>query len=447
MDREAILSRPIKELVWKLSPPGIVGMLMTSINAMADAIFAGQFIGSAAMAGIALSIPFILFNFAIVRLVGMGSASIVSRALGSGSKKILGSILYYSIALLVLFSVFISISGYFFAENIIRLIGGSGEVLQYGAQYYLVMSVFSLPSILGVGTSILIRSEGKVFFAMKITMIGVILNLILCPLFSGYFKWGVTGIGLATVLAMSVYSVLTVYYFISGKSNLFFGKFPQKIDFGMIRNIFSVGLPGFLNQLSGLVRQIFLFNLIAIHQSETSLVIFSAIYRTFSFSVTPALGIVQALQPVVGINYGAGKFKRVKEAYSVFLKYSIILMAFLAFPLLIFSENVLMLLISDFPITEIDLFYFRILISIMFIFPVFPTTITFLQAIGKQKIASYMMIGRDLLLFYPIIALCWIIGTTTSLYYGVLIENIICFLLFMVVMYLVLKDKKYQSPL
>jgi len=439
-----MLRRPIKELVWKLSPPGIAGMLMTSVNAMADAVFAGQFVGSSAMAGIALSIPFIFFNFAVVRLVGTGSAFIISRALGSGSKHILGSILYFTIALLVLFSVFISVSGYFFAGNLIRLIGGIGEVLQYGSQYYVIMSVFSLPSILGVGTSILIRSEGKVVFAMKITAVGVILNLILCPLFSGYFQWGVPGIGLATVIAMSVYSVLTIRYFISGKSHLFFGKIPKKIDLEMIKKIFSTGLPGFLNQLSGLVRQIFLFNIISLHHPETSLIVFSAIYRTFSFSVTPALGITQALQPVVGINYGAGKFIRVKESYSVFLRYNLILMALLVIPLFFFSNKVLTLLISDFPVTEIDVFYFRLLISIMLVFPVFPTTITFLQAIGKEKTASFMMIGRDFLLFYPIIAWCWIIKTTTSLYYGIFIENMICFLIFMVIMYYVLKENKYQ---
>jgi len=388
MRKEQILSKPIKELVRKLSTPSIAGMLMTSVNAIVDAVFAGQFVGSAAMAGIALSIPLIAFNFAIVRWIGTGSASIISRAIGAGTNEIMGTILYYTIALLLLFSLLISIGGFFFADELIRLMSGEGEVLNYGGQYYLMMSVFSFPSIFGVGTSVLIRAEGKIGYAMKITSLGVVLNIIFCTIFTTYFKWGINGIALSTIMAMSIYSVLTLRYFILRKGMLFFGSLPIQLDFRILKEIITIGFPAFLSQISGLVRQVFLFKVMAINGTETGLVVFSAIYRTFSFSVTPALGMVQSLQPVVGINYGAHFFERVRLSYYTFLGYGILLMAFIAIPLIAFPRDILALLIPDIHITQSDIFHFRLLISVMFLFPVFPNSITFLQAVGKSKQAT-----------------------------------------------------------
>lgn len=431
MQKEQILSKPIKELVRKLSAPSIAGMLMISVNAIVDAVFAGQFVGSAAMAGIALSVPLIAFNFAIVRWIGTGSASIVSRAIGARANEIMGTILYYTISLLLLFSLCISIAGFFFADDLIRLMSGDGDVLKYGSQYYLMMSVFSLPSIFGVGTSVLIRAEGKISYAMKITAVGVVLNIIFCTIFSAYFKWGVTGIALSTIMAMSVYSVLTLRYFVLRKGTLFFGRLFIRPDFRLLKEIVTIGFPGFLGQISGLVRQVFLFKVMAINGAETGLVVFTAIYRTFSFSVTPALGMVQALQPVAGINYGAKFFKRVRASYIVFLGYGILLMAFIAIPLLAFPGNILALLIPDVNITQTDIFYFRLLISVMFLFSVFPNSITFLQAVGKSKQATMITFCRDFLLFYPMLGYCWLWGQAESLYYGIFIENAVCALFFL----------------
>lgn len=445
MQKEQIINKPMHELVCKLSAPGIVGMLMTSVNAMVDAIFAGQFVSSAAMAGIALSIPLIAFNFAVVRWIGVGSASIVSRAIGAGTDEIMGTILYYTIALLVLFSLCISIIGFLFAADLIGLMSGNGEVLIYGSTYYLMMSVFSLPSIFGVGTSVLIRAEGKMSYAMKITAMSVVLNIVFCTISTVYLKLGVTGLALSTILAMTIYSVMTFRYFMLKKGILFFGKPPVGPDFKLLTEIVTVGFPGFLSQVSGLVRQIFLFKVMAINGAEAGLVVFSAIYRTFSFSVTPVLGMVQALQPVAGINYGAKLFKRVKKSYFVFLRYEILLMTIIGIPLLVFSENILTLLIPDIKLTEFDIFYFRLLISVMFLFPVFPNSTTFLQATGKIKQATLFTVFRDLMLFYPMIAYCWLWGKADSLYYGILIENVLAAFLFFIYMQVHLKKMEGNS--
>jgi len=431
VDKQKILNRPVRELAWRMSPAGIGSSLMLSANAIADAVFAGQFVGSAAMAGIALSVPLIAFHSAIVRLVGTGSASILSRAIGSGNEKIFGTLLYHAIGMLVLCSLCISLTGYFFAGELIGLMGGTGDVLHHGSQYYRLMALFCLPSIFGVATSVLIRAEGRVGYAMRITATGVALNLILCPIFCGYLGWEVAGTAFSTIIAMSAYSALTFRYFLLRKGVLFFGKLPRRFDIGLLRNIMAVGLPGFQSNLSGMFRQVFLFRLMALHGADTGLVVFSAIYRTFSFSVAPTFGIVQALQPVAGMNHGAKQFRRTRESYAVFLKYSVFLMAAIALPLLLFPEAVLSALIPDVPLSGADVFHFRLLICVMLLFPVFPNSVTFLQAIGKSRYASWMTIGRDVLLFYPMVAACWFWAAADSLYYGIFLENAVCALLFL----------------
>lgn len=425
MDKEKLLNKPLDRLVFKLSPPGILAMLVASINTIVDSIFAGQWVSASAMAGIAISLPLISINAAIIRLVGTGASSIVSRAIGGDKKDVMEVILYYTIGVLLVFSLLITSLGFFFARDLIGLLGVSGKVFTYGVMYYKIMTIGNLPGLIGLVLSVLIRAEGKIAFAMRITIMSVILNLIFTPLMCGYFKLGIFGIAISTIGAMSVYLCLTLRFFLFGNSNLTFGKIPSKINFSLLKEMFSIGISGFVQQLSGVLRQIFLFKTIIFITNPSGLIVFSAIYRIFSFIAVTCFGVVQALQPVVGINYGAKKYDRAFRSYYIFLKYSILLIIIICIPFYIFPKDILHILIPEIKLTESDIFHFRLFLSILLFFPIPPNSITFLQAVGKGKKAFYIVIFRDLLFFYPLVLLCWNIKSENILYYGLLTENIL----------------------
>lgn len=437
MNKKELLSRSINGLIFKLAPPGILAMLITSVNALADSIFAGQWVSSSAMSGIIVSIPLLSINSAIVRLVGIGSSSVVSRAIGSNNNYVTDIILYYVIVLVLIFSVLISLLGYFFAESLITLMGVSGETFNYAVTYFKIMSIGNLPFILGLTTSLLIRSEGKIAYAMKITGFSVILNLLLTPLFCGYFDLGVKGISLSTIISMTIYSFLVLRYFVCKQGKLIFGKLPSSIDLKLLFEILSIGISGFVQQITGIFRQLFLFKTIAYITNPLGLVVFSAFYRIFSFIAMPCFGIVQALQPVVGVNFGAKKFHRVFKSYYTFVLYSILLTVIICIPVFIFPEIFLNILIPEIKLTDKDIFHFRIFLLVLLFFPISPNSITFFQSIGKGKQAFYLTTFRDAILFYPLVFFCWSIKEESILYYGLLLENIIyALILILIVVYI-----------
>ncbi|PMB49284.1 MATE family efflux transporter, partial [Fischerella thermalis CCMEE 5201] len=215
-----ILQGNLIKLMFKLSIPSILGILMLSLNTLLDALFAGRFIGETALAGMSLALPLtgIINGFAL--LVGVGSASVLSRAIGSGDIKTQSKIFGNLIVMSVVISLLLTIIGYRFGEELIVLMGGSGEVALAGTKYFKIYIFGSVFLILGEACSEVIKSQGIMRIPTIFGSIFVILNILLNYIFITIFHWGIEGIALATVIAMIVYSILNLAYFLIGKSSI-----------------------------------------------------------------------------------------------------------------------------------------------------------------------------------------------------------------------------------
>jgi Na+-driven multidrug efflux pump len=141
-------------------------MLLIGLNTFLDALFAGQFISETALAAISLALPLTSILVGCAYCVGVGCASVLSRAIGSGDVKTQSKIFGTLVIMSVVISLFITILGYRFAEELISFMGGSGEVASYGASYFKIYSLGSVFYILAVASSQLIKSEGKIRLAM-----------------------------------------------------------------------------------------------------------------------------------------------------------------------------------------------------------------------------------------------------------------------------------------
>ncbi|MEH1940540.1 MAG: MATE family efflux transporter [Nostoc sp.] len=446
-----ILQGNLIKLMFKLSAPGIFGMLVLGLNTFTDVLFAGQFIGETAVAGISLALPLtnILIGFAL--LVGVGSASVLSRAIGSGDIKTQSKIFGNLIVMSVIICLFVTIISYTSGEEFIRFMGGSGEVASAGSRYFKTYMLGSGFFILAVASSQIIKSEGRIRLASIFAGIFVSVNIILDIIFLSVFHWGIQGLALASVVAMVIYSIVNLTYFLFGKSSIPVDpkKFVLAID--LLPAILSVGIPALLTQVMGLVQSFVVLKSISHYGTHNDIAFYGATLRLTSLAYIPLNGFTQALQPVIGINYGAINYDRLKKAYLTFAIGGTTLLTLLWIPLQLSPKIFLSWLLPDVTFNDNDFLNFRILSLIILIMPFISFGATLFQSIGKGKIVTIIILLNSIFIFIPLVLTLSKISGVTGIYCGIMITNIVVLLIALTLTFIELKHltkirrKEYPS--
>jgi putative MATE family efflux protein len=439
---EAILQEDIIKLMLRLAPPGIVAMLLISLNNFIDVFFAGQFIGETALAAISLALPIAFIVTASAISIGVGSASVLSQAIGSGDVKTQSKIFSNLTILSIIASIVISVLGYAFCEKLISFMGGEGQVTAYGTDYLKIYMLGSIFFLLSISSSQLIKAEGKIELATKFTAIFVTTNIILNYTFIKFFNWGIKGIALATVLSGLVYATVNFTYFLSGKSSIPVNlkRFTLAID--LLPATLSVGASVMLMDSLEVVQQAVIFKSIAHYGRVTDIAFMGATLNLFSLTITPIYGFVQALQPVIGMNYGARYYERLKKAYFTFGIGGTILSILIWLPLQIFPETFLGWLLPSVSFTNNDLLNFRIVLVILPVVSFVWCSIALFQAMGNGKIAGIIILNRQLFLFIPIVLIVPRFLGVNGVYYSLAIVDVFNTLL--VVYFTLMEFKKLR---
>ncbi|MDZ8184123.1 MAG: MATE family efflux transporter [Nostoc sp. ChiSLP02] len=424
-----ILEGNLIKLMFKLSIPSTLGVLMLSLNTFIDALFAGRFIGENALAGISIALPLtgIINGFALS--IGVGSASVLSRAIGSGDIKTQSKIFSNLIVMSVIVSFLITIIGYSFAEELIVLMGGSGEVALEGTTYFRTYVLGSIFLILAEACSRVIKSEGKIKLTTVFDWLFVIVNILLNYIFTNLFHWGTQGIAIATVIAMIVYSFANLTYFILGKSTISVNLKKPAIATHIIGRILSVGISELFYPLTILLQDFVVFNLISNYGKSTDIAFFGATVKVSSFVFIPIIGFAQALQPIIGMNYGAQNYARLKKAYLTFAIIGTILSIFIWLPLLIFPKTFLSIILPDVIFTENDVINFIILIILIPIWPLAYFSNTLFLSIGKGKTVLIVILLRSIILTVPMVLFFSKLAAVRGIYYGMLFADVVFMLI------------------
>ncbi len=404
--------------------PGIAGMLIISVNSFFDAVFISHFLGSDALMGISLTIPASTIITAVTGMISAGSASVLSRTIGSGviekQLKIPGTVFWMSLSLSVVLTPFF----YFSSPYFIQLMGADGKALEYGVAFFQFTVLGLFFTVFGLSLNSLIRAEGKIKTAMLFSFLSVICNVLFNFLFVAYAGWGVKGSAIATIISMIVYCFANFWYFFLRKRNHKAGLINWP-DFKLMREIVDVGLASLLMQINNFIRQVFMFKTVAYYGNPDQLTFFSAVFRIFSLTAIPVFGILQALQPVIGINYGAGNIKRVREAMKIYRMSGVFVLLIITLPMLIFPQMFLELVLPEQEFSVTDILCFRLMVLILPCIPLSSSSIIFFQATGISKWATRLSLGREFLLFIPlVIALPFYFGVP-GVYAGIISENII----------------------
>ncbi len=401
--REKILSDSIWKLMLTMSLPAIIAMTINGLNTFVDGIFVGQYIGQNALAAVSLVLPLTILTNGIASMIGMGSASLLSIVIGKNDVDIQSKILGTATLLSFLFSVLLTGLGWVFAYELLALMGGKGEIQELGVIYYRILLIGAFFRIYAVVINMLIRAEGKVQEAMLYAIIASVINIILNYIFIVRMGMGIEAAAWSTVIAMLIFSLLNAWYFYVGKKASFPISFTSfSLEGKLVKPIFNVGVSAMMLQFMFFLQQVVVFRSIANYGDDFDITFMGACYRILLLVILPGYGFAQAMQPIVGINFGAGMYTRVRKSFRSFMiAYTVMLLIILVFVLL-FPRITLAWMIPNTEFSQVDIWNYQVMMACLPFYPYFLMTTTLFQGIGEGKAAAILLIVRTGLFFIPL---------------------------------------------
>ena len=386
-------------------------MVVVGLYNFMDSVFVGQMVGSVQMGAISVSYPFTLINGGTAAMLGVGSASVLSRAIGKKDEATIGKIMGNLVAMVILLSAIITVVGMVFTRPILTLAGASGDILNYAEKYLRIVYAGSLFVNFFQSANMVIRGEGQLKKAMLIIGSGAVLNIILDPIFITLLNpvgRGMEGAAYATVLSQIIQALITVWYFKKKSQHVKIGRI--RIEKSLLPQILAVGVSALLMQVLTLVQQTVIYRVASNYGGETSQILLGAALRVWNFAFIPLWGISQGFQPAAGTNYGAKDYNRVKKLTGVFVASATILSLLFYIPVELFPANVLALFITTPSVAASGATNFRIMFSTYILQGSFLIAVTLFQSLGKANKATWLVLFRQIILFIPLAVILPMIG-------------------------------------
>ena len=405
----------ISKLLMEFSIPAIIGMVVNTLYNIVDRMYIGNIkdIGGLALTGVGITMPIMTIIMAFGMLIGIGTSARISLKLGEHKREEAEKHLGNAFTLIIIASVLITIIGLVFMHKILGLFGASADTEVYAREYMQIIFFGTIFNMLSFGLNHSIRSDGSPKIAMLSMLIGAGTNIILDPIFIFVFGMGVRGAAIATVISQVVSTIWILYYFTKGKSNLKIKREYLSLDKAIVLSIFSIGVSPFSMQIAQSIVQVLANNALKTYGGDLAIGAMTIINSVAMIFMMPIFGLNQGSQPIIGYNYGAEKYKRVKQA----VKSATIVATIIVSIGWIITQAAPHLLISIFNRDEqlvgIASTGMRIF---LFMLPVVGAQVissNYFQSIGKAKISMFLSLLRQVILLIPcLIILPKIFGLT-----------------------------------
>lgn len=340
-------SKPINFLLRKQAIPASIGILVLSVYGIVDTIFVGNFVGSLAIAAITVVIPITFLISSIGMGIGIGGASIISRALGANDPEKAGKTLGNQLTLTILLGIGFCILGYIFIEPLLLAFGAKGDILKPTVEYFSII-LLGIPILAyAMMSNSVIRAVGYPKVAMYVMIVPAVINIILDPLFIIVFDMGIKGAAWATTISYLMSASYAAFFFIKGKSGIFLKWTDLVIDIKITKEIFAIGSVTFARQ--GVVSLLFLVlnNSLYKYGGESSIAVYGIINRMMMVVNIPALGITQGSMPIIGYNFGAKLWKRVKMALKNSMIAGTLISSVIFTAIMIFTPQIIRVFTND----------------------------------------------------------------------------------------------------
>ncbi|OCA72210.1 MATE family efflux transporter [Chryseobacterium artocarpi] len=427
MDRKTfILEGDIKKVMWETSWPAVAAIVLYGINNFLDAIFVGYLINTQALAAVGLAYPLSQIVLGFGRLAGTGAGAAVSIWIGENNRDKLYRLFGSFNILCICFSILCTVPAYIYAHELMAMMGAKGNLQMIAVEYFRVTLIGTIFWIYGLALNMLVRAEGKMKTAAMMITVGLIIDIILKPVFISVFGWGVAGAAWATNCGMLIYSLLGFYYYAKGKSSFKTNWKSISYDKEIGKRILKLGLPEMILSVMGVVQSIIIFNAIAAYGTEKDISFFTILNRFFLFLLTPLFGLMRGLQPVVGINFGAGQFNRAGKFLKTYILAGVAILSPFFLVALIFPEELIGVMLPGYIVEYHQIIDFRLFFSVLPLLPVTVLALSYYPAVNQSKKASFLVFLRQVILYIPLMLILPHYFGIKSIYWGsALIELVV----------------------
>ena len=403
----------VLRLVIKYSIPAILAMMVTSLYNTVDRAFIGSMkdVGALAISGFGVTMPFTTILGAFCVGLAVGGSTNIAIKLGEGNKEEAEKALGNTFAIELFVGIAMMIISAFFLEDILYFFGASSDTIKYSMDYMSVIMCGAWFNLPGFAMNSAIRGEGNPKLASKMMITSCLLNLILDPIFIFIFNMGMTGAALATITGQIISFCISLRYMFHFKNIKLSGD-SFNIKWCYCKNILILGASACFNQIAMTIVQIVMNNTLSrygaqsIYGGDIPLACAGIITKVNMIFMSFVIGISQGTQPVIGFNYGARKYKRVKKTYLLALGAASFLSLIAFFCFQVFPRQIISVFGNGSELYfQFSERYFRIYMFLTLINGIQPVTSNFFNSIGKSSLGVLLSLTRQILFLLPLIVI------------------------------------------
>lgn len=403
-NQEELGNLGIVRLLVKFSIPAIIGMVVNMLYNVVDRIYIGNIpdIGGLAITGVGITMPVTSIITGLGMLIGIGTSASISLSFGSGKRKLAQKYLGNGLTAIIIISLIVAIFGNVFATGILGIFGASENTMPYALAYIRPLMIGTICNLCAFGLNHSINSDSNPKIAMSTMLIGAIINIVLDPIFIFVLGLGIQGAAYATVISQFVAGCWVIYYFTkSSKSTIKLNKEDMMLNGEIIKKILMIGLAPFCMQVAGSIVQVIANNALMTYGGDLAIGAMAVITSVCTRFIMPIFGLNQGAQPIIGYNYGAKKYDRVKKTYlyGLIACTAVLLLSWIFIVML--PEKAIGMFNNDPMLTDIAVNGIRVYLFVLPLIGVQMTASNYYQAIGKPKKSMLLGLSRQVLMLIP----------------------------------------------
>lgn len=395
--------KPVFSLLLQYAIPAIVAMVASSLYNIVDGIFIGQGVGAGAIMGLAITMPIMNLSAAFGAMVGVGGSTLLSVKLGEKDYNFATKILGNVITLNCIIGIGLGAVMLLFLDPILRFFGASDYTIPYARDFMVIVLIGNVFTHLFLGLNAMLRSSGKPKKAMKATIMTVIINIALAPLFIFVLHLGIRGAALATILSQLIVLLWQFKLFSNPNELIHLRRDTYRLERRIVTGSLSIGLSPFLINLCACLVVIIINKQLVSYGGDVAVGAYGIANRMMFFFVMVVIGINQGMQPIAGFNFGAKHYTRLNQVlkYAITIATGIWIVGFIVCVLL--ATPVASAFTNDEELLKEAAHALRVMNLVVPIIGFQMITIGFFQSIGKAGISIFLSLTRQLLFLVPLL--------------------------------------------